>query len=137
MDKITTWINDKPDCHRFFPIWKEVAKLPKQWVVNVSLTVLGDPFRHWVRFAIEQRNRKVAIQKDLNINFDQELAAAFKASTAVSRKYLASRIFSVAWWTSTLILLLCSHQWHRCQHAQDRLEAQTHQGRDRGGEEVG
>ena len=49
IDKITTWINEKPACHNYYPIWKEVAKLPKQWIVNVAYSVLGAPFRQWIR----------------------------------------------------------------------------------------
>ena len=86
VEKITTWIAQKPDCHPFFPIWKEIAKLPKQWIVNVTHSVIGDPFKHWIRQAIEERNDKVTVKKDLNINFDPQLAAAFRASTSVSRK---------------------------------------------------
>jgi hypothetical protein len=56
----------------------------------VAFSVLGDPFRIWIKKAIEDRNLKVAIQKDLNINLDPELAMAFRASTSVSRKYPAA-----------------------------------------------
>jgi hypothetical protein len=87
VEKITTWISNMPDCHPYFPIWKEIAKLPKQWIVNVAFTVLGAPFRQWIRQAIEERNRKVTVKKDMDINVDPQLAAAFRASTAVSRKY--------------------------------------------------
>ena len=70
VDKITTWISDKPACHPYYPIWKEMAKLPKQWVVNVAYTTLGNPFKEWIKQAIEDRNEKVTIKKDLNINMD-------------------------------------------------------------------
>ena len=30
------------------PILKEMTKLPKQWIVNVAYTLLGDPFADWV-----------------------------------------------------------------------------------------
>jgi hypothetical protein len=56
--------------------------------------VIGEPFRLWIKQAIEDRNRKVAVQKDLNINLDPELANAFRASTAVSRKFLSPVLLS-------------------------------------------
>jgi hypothetical protein len=75
-----------PDCFAYFPIAKEITKLPKQWIVNVAFTVLGDPFRTWIKKGISDRNIKVAIQKDLNIGMDPELLIAYRASNAVSRK---------------------------------------------------
>jgi hypothetical protein len=86
IDKITRWLANKEACHAFYPIAKEVTKLPKQWIVNVALTVLGAPFKEWIKQAISDRNIKVAVQKDLNIGFDPELAAAYRSSNAVSRK---------------------------------------------------
>ena len=29
VDKVTSWLADKPGCHHFFPINRELAKLPK------------------------------------------------------------------------------------------------------------
>ena len=40
---------------------------------------------------IEERNAKVRENKNLDITMDSEVAAAFRASTKVSRKYLVFR----------------------------------------------
>ncbi|MEC8878028.1 MAG: hypothetical protein VX554_02475 [Candidatus Thermoplasmatota archaeon] len=64
----------------------ELRKLPKQWVVNVAYSVVGDQFGAWVREQIEARNLKVAHERDMLVDLDPEIAAAFAASTAVSRK---------------------------------------------------
>ena len=68
------------------PIFKEMAKLPKQWIVNVAYTILGEPFADWVMSQIEARNTKVAKERDLMINVDPAIAAAWQQSTHVSRK---------------------------------------------------
>ena len=41
----------------------------------------------WIKEKIEQRNAKVAVEKDVMISVDPDIAAAFNNSTSVSRKY--------------------------------------------------
>ena len=81
-----TKLHVHPECHRYFPIAKELLKLPRQWIINVAVTVVGEPFRAWVKEQISARNIKVATEKDLNISLDPEIAACFRASNAVSCK---------------------------------------------------
>ena len=50
-------------------------------------TVLGDVFTDWVSEKIEERNEEVREKKDMNIELDPDIAAAFKASTSVSREF--------------------------------------------------
>ena len=64
----------------------EIPRLPKDFIANVAFTVLGKPFGDWVKGQIELRNYKITTEKQLNIDMDPELAAAFNASTAVSSK---------------------------------------------------
>ena len=56
------------------PCEKEIIKLPKQYLVNVIYTVVGEQFSNWVRSKIEERNAKVQIEKDLMINVDSDIA---------------------------------------------------------------
>ena len=74
----------KQTCYQYFPIQKEMKKLPKQWIVNVMYTCLGDAFANWVKDRIEARNKKVTQEKNLLIDMDPGVAAAFTNSTAVS-----------------------------------------------------
>ena len=55
-------------------------------------TVLKGIFSGWVRNRIEERNAKVKQIKNLDIAMDPEVAAAFRTSTKVSRKYSDSPI---------------------------------------------
>ena len=59
--------------------------------MNVTYTIAGDDFATWVKDNIEERNSKVTKQKDLMINMDADVAAAFQASTHVSCKFLIVR----------------------------------------------
>ena len=79
----------------FMPEDKELRKMPKQWVCNVGATVIGVPFVDWVAARVKQRNEQVTQEKNMLISLDPAVAAAFAASTAVSRKYrcIAAIIF--------------------------------------------
>ena len=71
----------------YFPDGREQQKLPKQWVVNVAYSLLGKPFYDWIQHQITNRNERVAVEKDIMISVDPEIAAAFNGSSAVSSKY--------------------------------------------------
>ena len=71
---------------QWLPDLAEIPRLPKEFLANISYTVVGKQFSDWVKQQIEARNEKITIEKQLNIDLDPELAAAFNASTAVSSK---------------------------------------------------
>ena len=77
---------DKVYLHLYLPEPKEIKKIPKQWLANVCHTVLKDIFKTWVKAQVDKRNKEMAIKKDLLIECDPEIAAAFNASTKVSGK---------------------------------------------------
>jgi len=70
---------------------KEIGKFPRQYIANVIYTLVGSPFEVWVNKRVEDRHRKIAEDRDLNIEMDPEVAAIFEASNAVSGKYLTKR----------------------------------------------
>ena len=49
--------------------------------------MIGEPFIAWVGERIKERNAAVTLEKNMLISMDPAVAAAFHASTAVSRKY--------------------------------------------------
>ena len=65
----------------YFPDSKDIPKLPRQWVVNVVNTIVGQPFSDWVKHQIDVRNEKLASDHNLNIELDPDIAAAFRASS--------------------------------------------------------
>ena len=64
-------------------------KLPKQFIVNVIYTVIGDSFADWVKERVVARNIKIVKVQNLAIDMDPEVYAAFTNSTAVSSKFLS------------------------------------------------
>ncbi len=65
----------------------ELHKVSREWICNVVATVLGTTFTNWVKEQIEARNEEVREKKDMNIELDPDIAAAFRASTSVSREF--------------------------------------------------
>ena len=49
--------------------------------------MLGSTFTDWVGEQIQARNEDVTDKKEMNIELDADIAAAFHTSTSVSRKY--------------------------------------------------
>ena len=65
----------------------EILKLPRDYVANVIHTQVGKPFSDWVNEQVNARHKKVADTRNMNIELDPEIAAIFRASTAVSGKF--------------------------------------------------
>ena len=65
-------------------------KVPRQWLINVTYTVLGEPFAGWVKSEIEDRNEELATKQKLYIEMDPEIAKAFNSSFNISSKSVSS-----------------------------------------------
>jgi ferric-dicitrate binding protein FerR (iron transport regulator) len=58
-----------------------LARMPRQWCINIVYTIASDPFEEWVTAQVEQRNAKVADKNKLELELDSEVAEAFRMST--------------------------------------------------------
>ena len=76
-----------PQLARYFPIEKEMEKLPRQYIANVIYTIVGNPFAKWVESQMRKRNDKIKAEQDMMIDMDPEIAEIFKASQSVSGKF--------------------------------------------------
>lgn len=74
-----------PEVMKRLPDPKDIPKLPKQYLVNVVYTIVGQTFNDWVKGRVEERNNKVAVDKGLLIEVDEEIAIALNSSTAISQ----------------------------------------------------
>ena len=70
----------------YFPDERDQLRLPRQFIVNVLHTVVREPIRLMVKEAIKNRNDLVAENRNLIIELDPEIAAAFKESINISSK---------------------------------------------------
>ena len=82
-----TYAKEYPAVMLRLPIEKEIPHLPRNYIGDVIYTIVGDPFYKWKDDKIEVRNRKLAEKQDQFCDMDPEIAAAFRASTAISCKY--------------------------------------------------
>ena len=74
------------DVDSYMPDKKELHKISREWSCNVIATQMKNVFTDWVKLKIDERNEEMKDKKDYNIEFDEDIAAAFQASTSVSRK---------------------------------------------------
>jgi hypothetical protein len=42
-----------PEVMVHFPVPKEIAKLPRQWIINVTYTLVGEDFRRYIEAKID------------------------------------------------------------------------------------
>ena len=84
----------------------DFKKLPRQWLINLIYTVVGQIFSNWVYERIEARNRKLVEESNMAINLDPEIARCFEQATAVSSKISCILYLSHVFLTK----LVCSSQ---------------------------
>ena len=76
--EIKRFLQNHPQCFDFYPAdRKEIDRLPKQWIANVAATVIGAPFRDWVKNRINERNQTMATTKNLFVQMDPDIYQAF------------------------------------------------------------
>ena len=75
-----------PVVKEYLPDEKDIPRLPRQWLINMLFTVVGEDFETWVNSRVSQRNRMRASDQNLLIDLDPAIATAFHASTHVSSR---------------------------------------------------
>ena len=89
LDKIKAFCSGHHnDIDNYLPDKKELFKVSREFICNVCATVLKNIFTDWVKTQIEERNEEMKEKKDMNIELDPDIAAAFNASTSVSSRLL-------------------------------------------------
>ena len=84
IEDMLNWGRTKPDVMRSLPPESEIEKLPRQYIINVIYTLVGEPFSKWVDGRVNARNEKILNEQDLLIEMDPELAGIFRQSTSMS-----------------------------------------------------
>ena len=56
------------------PEERDMHRLPRQFVVNVLYTILGDQVADWVKSMVETRNSKLAEKRKMLLDLDPEIA---------------------------------------------------------------
>jgi len=84
LEQIIAQLEAHPEVFEYLPDGKELRKVPREWICNIIATIVGAPFVEWVQARINERNAQLFQDKQLGIDMDPEIAAAFHASTAIS-----------------------------------------------------
>ena len=66
---------------------REIKKLPRDYVASLLYSIIGKPFDAWVQRRIEERNEKIAEEKDMNAELDPDVYDAYVNSSSISGKY--------------------------------------------------
>ena len=67
-----------PEVFRALPIRKaEILKLPRQYLINVIHTIVGEPFAQWVKQRVDARHKKVADDQEMHVEMDEEILAIY------------------------------------------------------------
>ena len=74
------------DIDSYLPDKQELHKISREWICNIIATQLKNVFTDWLKKQIEERNEYVRDKREMDIEFDADVAAAFQASTSVSCK---------------------------------------------------
>ena len=109
---------------------RDIHRLPRQWIVNVIYTLVGEAFGTWVSELVKGRNDYVAEKRDLIIELDPQIAAAFRNSVNISSKW--TRLAWLIDLNHFCLTLLFSNQGHRCTSSEARQQEEEDSGRDEG-----
>ena len=80
---------------KYLPDERDLHRLPRQWVISVIYTVVGQPFSDWLEGRMQARNEKLAAEGNKMIEVDPAIAACFAASTNISGKWLRATCLRV------------------------------------------
>lgn len=73
------WVKSRefPLMEEYWPEERDRAALPRQFVINVLYSVVGEAIALWTHNVIEEQNQRVAENRSLLIELDPEIARAF------------------------------------------------------------
>ena len=86
VDEIKIFISGHDTIDYYLPDEPDLQKVPKQWLVNVCATVIGEPFKRWVWDRVVERNDEQNHKEGVMIAADKEIYDRFHASNHVSSK---------------------------------------------------
>ena len=94
IERILERTKEYPDVKSYLPEDRDMHKVPRQWLINVAYTVIGEPFSTWVKDEISSRNEELAKKQKLLIDMDPEIAKAFHDSVNISSRFYSNLLSS-------------------------------------------
>ena len=85
--KMLEWAKRHPEVFNALPREQaEIESLHRTYIANVIYTVVGEDFRDWVNKKMQERTKRIAEERDMNIKMDPEIYQVYKNSTSISGK---------------------------------------------------
>ena len=78
IDRIFEFCQTKPQVDPYLPDDVDLPKVPKQWIVNVCYSVIGNDFKDWVVDQMEERNAVMADKRGEMIDMDPMIAQRYE-----------------------------------------------------------
>ena len=97
IDRILEKGQEHPQVVNYLPDERDIDRLPRSFIVNVTYTLMGEKFKSWVQEVIVERNNRIAENRKLIIELDPAVATAFRDSVNISSKF----------WPSALVTSKC------------------------------
>ena len=106
VEDLLTYAKQREDVMRALPaVQHEILKLPREYLGNVIVTIVGDHFQEWVDEQIRVRNAKYKEEHDQNLEVDSEVEAAYQRSTSIGSKYFTTHFFTQLYPYPYLVLM--------------------------------
>jgi hypothetical protein len=86
---------ENPQVANYLPDERDFHRLTRAFIANVTFTIMQGAFKTWVDEKIKERNDRVAVNNNLIIEMDPEVAEAFRSSLNISSKYCQLDALSV------------------------------------------
>ena len=87
IDRILEKGQEHPQVVNYLPDERDIERLPRSFIVNVTYTLMGEKFKSWVHEVIVERNNRIAENRKLIIELDPAVATAFRDSVNISSKF--------------------------------------------------
>ena len=121
IDRILEQARKVEKVNNYLPEDRDMHKVPRQWLINVTYTLVGEPFSDWAKVEIVNRNEEIARKQKLLIDMDPEIAKAFDKSANISSKF---NHFPIAILIQILIVSFSfSIKWKQCSPSQGWFKA--------------
>lgn len=87
MEDMLAFSKQYAEVPKYLPVeQREIKKLPRQYISTLLYSIIGTPFAKWVERRIEERNEKIADERELNTELDPDIYAALMKSSSISGK---------------------------------------------------
>ena len=69
---------------QYLPEKRDIHRLPRNFIVNLLYTLIGDEIKHFVKGIVEIRNQAVVENQRMALELDDDIRRAFEVSTTVT-----------------------------------------------------